>query len=92
MMATMTLTSLVVWPTLGFLLGTLYFHALRWNVRLFAHGRSRALALGLQLARFALLAAALGIVAVHGGGLALLLGALGIVTARAIAVRRMRSE
>jgi len=92
MMATVTLTSIVAWLTLGFLLGILYFGTLRWNVRLLAQGRSMALALSLQLARFAMLTTVLGIVAVHGGGLALLLGTLGILTARAIAIHLMRSE
>jgi F1F0 ATPase subunit 2 len=83
----MTATLALAWLTLGLLLGAAYFLSLRWNVGLFSTGQSLALALGVQLARFAILAGALAIVAIRSGTLGLLAATLGVLAARLVAVR-----
>lgn len=71
---------------LGTLAGAWHFLSLRWNWPLFAQGRA-AVALALQLSRFAVTGALLLILA-HAGALALFAGMAGVLAARGIAVRR----
>jgi F1F0 ATPase subunit 2 len=77
------------WLAAGAAVGALYFLTLHWNVRKFAAGRSPvlALALALQLARFAALAGVLAVVAVHFGALPLLVATAGILAARTVFLR-----
>jgi F1F0 ATPase subunit 2 len=72
----------------GVLLGLAHFGSLRWNVRLFTSGGGRR-ALGAQLLRFALVFAVLAGLAKL-GALPLLAGALGILLARQLVLRRVR--
>jgi F1F0 ATPase subunit 2 len=74
------------WLLAGALLGSLYFLTLRWNVRILASGRV-LLPFGLQLIRFAVVAAALTIVARSFGALPLLAAALGLLLARTMILR-----
>jgi F1F0 ATPase subunit 2 len=71
----------------GILLGASYFLTLRWNVRTLALGRAPLFAIGLQLARFALLAVALVLIARGFGALPLVAATAGILTARAAVLR-----
>ncbi|ATQ66544.1 MULTISPECIES: N-ATPase subunit AtpR [Methylosinus] len=71
----------------GFAAGLAYFWALRWNVDLFEQGVTPKAVL-LLIARFAALAAALAALAKI-GALALLCGALGLLAARRIVLRRL---
>ena len=64
-----------------------YFRALRWNVDLFERGVTPK-AILLLMARFAALAAALAALAKI-GALALLSGALGLLAARRVVLRRL---
>ena len=73
----------------GSLLGLAHFGMLWWNVGFFASG-GLPKAFALQLLRFGVLAAVLYGVAQF-GALALLCAALGILIARSIILRRMRS-
>ncbi len=75
------------WFVLGALIGALHFLTLRWNARLFASGQSLRLALGTQLVRFALVAGALAVIAIHFGALPLLIAAAGILAARTAVVQ-----
>jgi F1F0 ATPase subunit 2 len=77
----------VAWLAAGAAVGALYFLTLRWNVRMFAAGRSPVLAVALQLARFAAIAGVLAVVAVHFGGLPLLVASAGILAARTVFLR-----
>lgn len=74
------------WLLAGALLGSLYFLTLRWNVRILVSGRA-LLPFGLQLLRFAVVAAALTIVARSFGALPLLAAALGLLLARTLILR-----
>ncbi len=71
----------------GALIGMFHFLTLRWNVRMFAAGQSLPLALALQLARFAVIAGALAVIASHFGALPLLVAAAGILATRTAIVR-----
>lgn len=71
----------------GVLLGASYFLTLRWNVRVLALGNAPPCAIGLQLARFALLAAALVLIVRGLGALPLIAATAGIITARAAVLR-----
>ncbi|CAN2536023.1 hypothetical+protein [Methylocapsa aurea] len=71
----------------GFGAGLAYFRALRWNVDLFERGVTPK-AILLLITRFAALAAALAALAKI-GALALLSGALGLLAARRIVLRRL---
>jgi hypothetical protein len=82
-----TLSSVFLWPAAGALVGSLYWLILRWSVAMLATGRSIALAITVQLVRFAALGAALALVAIRGGWLALLLATGGLMLARAVSVR-----
>ena len=75
------------WLVAGATVGALFFLTLRWNVRMFAAGRSPVLALGLQLARFAAIAGMLAFVALHFGALPLLVATAGILAARTVILR-----
>ncbi len=70
----------------GALFGSLHFLALRWNVRMLVSGRA-LLPVGLQLLRFAAVAAVLTLVARTFGALPLLAAALGLLVARIIVLR-----
>lgn len=73
--------------TVGVLLGLIHFGSLWWNLRLLASaGALRALAV--QLLRFALLAVVLAGLAKLGAA-ALLAGALGLLLARGLLLRRL---
>lgn len=76
------------WLVMGAAVGAFYFLTLRWNVSMFAAGRSPVLAFATQLARFAVIAGFLAAVAVHFGPLPLLVATVGILAARTIAIRR----
>lgn len=75
-----------VWLISGALLGSCYFLTLRWNVNLLALGRP-LLAMALQLARLALLAAALVAIVRQFGALPLLLVTAGVLAARMATIR-----
>ncbi|MCS0497040.1 hypothetical protein NVS89_18295 [Ancylobacter sp. MQZ15Z-1] len=70
----------------GALLGLVYFATLRWNTGLYL-GRSFALALGLQLFRFAVLGGAFYALARLGAG-PLLAAAIGLLVTRRFYLRR----
>jgi F1F0 ATPase subunit 2 len=80
------IAQLAIGLVLGTLAGAWHFMSLRWNWPLFAEGRA-AVALALQLARFALTGALLLLLA-HVGALALLAGMAGFLFARAVVLRR----
>jgi F1F0 ATPase subunit 2 len=71
----------------GVLIGASYFLTLRWNVRMLALGHAPLLAMGLQLARFALLAVALVLIARSFGAVSLVAVIAGILAARAAVLR-----
>jgi F1F0 ATPase subunit 2 len=71
----------------GVLLGLVHFGALWWNAQLYLH-RGALRALAIQLVRFAVLLAGLAGLAKL-GALPLLSGALGLLLARALLVRRL---
>lgn len=77
----------LLWFVAGVLVGGLYWLTLRWSVALLAAGRSIALAIAVQVVRFAVLGAALAVVAIGYGWPALLLSASGLVLARAAVLR-----
>jgi len=74
--------------TVGLAAGTAYFASLWWNTQLYLAGRRVVLALVLQMLRLALLLAALAGLALF-GALALLMGAGGVLMARALVLRRV---
>jgi F1F0 ATPase subunit 2 len=71
----------------GVLIGTSYFLTLRWNVRMLALDRAPLLAVGLQLARFALLAVVLVLIARGFGAVSLVAATTGILAARVAVLR-----
>jgi F1F0 ATPase subunit 2 len=71
----------------GLLLGAVYFLSLRWNLWRFTVGRSLLIPVGIQLVRFALIAAALAVVARYFGALQLLVTTLGILVARTAVIK-----
>ena len=75
------------WLVAGALIGAFQFLTLRLNVRMFTKGDSLLLALALQLARFAVVAAALTAVAIFYGALPLLVATAGILVMRTAVVR-----
>jgi F1F0 ATPase subunit 2 len=75
------------WLSVGALIGALHFLTLRWNVLMLAGGRSLLPALATQLARLAIVAAALTIIAVHFGALPLVVATAGILIARTAVFR-----
>ena len=70
--------------------GACYFGGLWWNACLFANGAHLVAAIGLIAGRFAVLAGFLTLASLE-GALPLLLMALGIVTARPLALRRVKA-
>ena len=74
----------------GVLLGLAHFTSLRRNAGLFATGGA-ARAFGMQALRFVVLAAGLGGLA-YFGATALLSGALGLLLARTVVLRRHRKQ
>jgi F1F0 ATPase subunit 2 len=75
------------WLAAGVLLGGFHFLTLRWNVRMFASDPSPLLPLGIQVLRFALVAAVLATVAHYFGALALLIVTAGVLVARTAVIR-----
>jgi hypothetical protein len=75
------------WFAAGALIGGIHFLTLRWNARLFVGTRWPLLPLGIQLARFGLIAAALAFVATMFGVLPFLVTAAGILVARTAVIR-----
>ena len=75
----------------GLVGGTAHFVLLRWNTDLYLRPRGLGRAIALQGLRLALLAAVLVLLA-RQGALPLLLGALGVLAARWIVLRRVRGE
>lgn len=74
------------WLLAGALLGSFHFLTLRRNVYLLVSGRTM-LSFGLQLMRFAVVAAALAIIARSFGALPLLAAAVGLLVARTVVLR-----
>jgi hypothetical protein len=79
---------IAVFAIVGLLFGLLYFALLRWNTALYVRGGGIAAAAGLQIARMAAIAALL-VLTVQWGALALLLTALGLLAARPVVLRWM---
>jgi hypothetical protein len=75
------------WLAVGALIGTFYFMALQWNIRIFAVRHSLPLALSLQLIRFGAIAGILALIANHFGALPLLAGTVGIQVGKAAVIR-----
>jgi F1F0 ATPase subunit 2 len=75
------------WLTIGAAIGALHFLTLRWNARMFYVSRSLVLAFATQLARFALIAGMLGVIARHFGAIPLLIAAAGVLAARTMILR-----
>ncbi len=75
------------WLAAGALIGAAHFLTLRWNVRMLATGRSVLLPLGVQLARFALMAAVLLLITRSFGAWPLLMATVGILVARTAILR-----
>lgn len=71
---------------IGFLAGVIHYAGLRWNTRFYTAAPHPAWAVGFQLARLAITAGLLILIAFH-GALALLLAAAGLVLARPVVVR-----
>jgi F1F0 ATPase subunit 2 len=71
----------------GVLSGASHFLTLQWNVRMLALDRAPLPALGFQLARFALLAVALVLIARGLGAASLVVVTAGILVARAAVLR-----
>ncbi len=82
---------LIACLALGIVVGGVYFDAMWWSAELFAAGGRIPLAVALVAGRFGLIAATLAVVAIRGGALPLLMTALGVVIARAVAVRRVKA-
>jgi F1F0 ATPase subunit 2 len=72
----------------GILLGLLYFGGLWWNARLFAAGGHATTSILLLAGRVALLGGLLTLASLQGAG-PLLAMALGVLIARALAMRRL---
>ena len=82
---------LIGYLLLGLTVGVAYFAAMWRSAELFAAGKRVGLAIGLVVGRLSLILAILAPIAIRGGALPLLVTALGIVIARAIAMRRVRA-
>jgi F1F0 ATPase subunit 2 len=72
----------------GLVAGGAYFASLWWNTQLYLAGGRALLAIALQVARFALLLGAMAALAFL-GALPLLMGAVGLLIARTLVVRRL---
>jgi F1F0 ATPase subunit 2 len=75
------------WLAIGTLIGAFHFLILRRSVQMLATGSPVLLAFALQLIRFAVMAAALGVITRHYGAVALLVATLGVLASRTAAVR-----
>jgi F1F0 ATPase subunit 2 len=75
------------WFVAGVLVGAFHLLTLRWNVRMFAAAQSLLLPLGIQLIRFALIAAVLAAITRSFGDLPLLVATVGISAMRMAIVR-----
>jgi N-ATPase, AtpR subunit len=75
------------WFAAGVLIGACYFLTLRWNVWMFTTRRSLLLPFGIQLARFALMAVTLTVIASWFGALALIAATAGILVTRTAIIR-----
>jgi len=75
------------WIAVGAFIGAFHFLTLRWNVRMLTIGQSFRSALAAQLARFAVAAGALAVVARYSGALPLLAATAGILAARTAVLR-----
>jgi F1-F0 ATPase (N-ATPase) AtpR subunit len=82
----MTVLAGAIYPSLGFMAGTLFFALLRRNAWLYMRGGSLAFAVALQGVRFAAVCLLLVLTALH-GALPLLLTALGLLIARPVVLR-----
>jgi N-ATPase, AtpR subunit len=71
----------------GVLIGAAYFLTLRWTIQILALGQAALLGIGLQLARFAVLALALVLIARGFGAVSLVAVTAGILAARAAVLR-----
>lgn len=72
----------------GLVAGAGYFASLWWNTQLYLSGGRALLAILIQAARFALLLVALAALALF-GALPLLMGAVGLLIARTLVLRRL---
>ncbi|WP_454918888.1 N-ATPase subunit AtpR [Xanthobacter sediminis] len=72
----------------GLAAGAAYFATLWWNTQLYLSGGRALLAILIQAARFALLLVALAALALF-GALPLLMGAVGLLIARTLVLRRL---
>ena len=75
------------WLGAGTVIGAFHFLSLQWNVRHFEVGQSLLLAFAIQLARLALIAVVLGVIASQFGALPLLVATAGILAARPAILR-----
>jgi hypothetical protein len=75
------------WLTVGALIGAFQFLSLQWTVRMLVVGRGLVLPVGVQLARFALIALILTAIAWSSGAFPLLVTAAGIVVARTLIIQ-----
>jgi hypothetical protein len=75
-----------IWLVAGMLVGAFHFLTLRWSIGMFVAAQHLLLPLGLQLVRFALIAAALAAITTAFGALPLLIVTAGIVIMRTIIV------
>ena len=80
------------WIAVGGSIGTAYFLALRWSVKLLAAGRSPLRAILLQFLRVAGMAGLLTAITVKFGALPLLGSFLGFLVARTMVVRRRKGS
>jgi F1F0 ATPase subunit 2 len=87
-MSKLVLTEIGAALTAGGVVGVLNYLTLWWNARLFTSGGSALIAWAVQLARLAMLATALALVA-RFGTLPLLAAALGVLAVRSIMVLRL---
>lgn len=76
---------------IGLALGLVHFATLRRVTALYLEEGSPALAIGLQLLRLGVLAVVMVLLAQHGAA-PLLGGALGVIVARQVIIRRTRKE
>jgi hypothetical protein len=75
------------WLAVGIMIGTFHFLMLRQTMRLNAANRPLALPLIIHLARFAVIATALAVIARFFGAVPLVVATLGIVAARTAVLR-----
>jgi F1F0 ATPase subunit 2 len=75
------------WLAAGALIGACYFLTLRWNMRLFTARRSMLVPVVIQLARFALTAAVLTVIASQFGALPLIAATAGMLVTRTAVLR-----